>query len=29
MTGKRDIHLRAETPLTFRLVQPVTIDVKC
>lgn len=26
-TGKRNIHLRAETPLTFRLEQPVTIDV--
>ena len=28
MTGKKDIHLRAESPLTFHLVQPVTIDVK-
>jgi hypothetical protein len=28
MTGKKDIHLGAETPLTFRLLQPVTIDVK-
>lgn len=28
MTGEKDIHLGAETPLTFRLVQPVTIDVK-
>lgn len=28
MTGKKDIHLGAETPLTFRLVRPVTIDVK-
>lgn len=28
MTGKKDIHLGAETPLTFRLVQPVTIAVK-
>jgi hypothetical protein len=28
MTGKKDIHLRPETPLTFRLVRPVTIDVK-
>jgi hypothetical protein len=27
-TGKRNIHLRPETPLTFRLEQPVTIDVK-
>jgi hypothetical protein len=26
-TGKRNIHLRAETPLTVRLEQPVTIDV--
>ena len=26
-TGKRNIHLRAETTLTFRLEQPVTIDV--
>jgi len=26
-TGKRNIHLRAETPLTFRLEQPVTIPV--
>jgi hypothetical protein len=26
-TGKRNIHLRAESPLTFRLEQPVTIDV--
>jgi hypothetical protein len=28
MTGKKDIHLRPEAPLTFRLVRPVTIDVK-
>jgi len=28
MTGKKDIHLGPETPLTFRLVQPITIDVK-
>ena len=28
MTGKKDIHLRAESPLTFHLVQPVTIDVR-
>ena len=28
MTGKKDIHLGPETPLTFRLAQPVTIDVK-
>jgi len=28
MTGKKDIHLSPETPLTFRLVRPVTIDVK-
>jgi hypothetical protein len=27
-TGKRDIRLPAETPLTFRLTQPVTIPVK-
>ena len=27
MTGKKDIHLRAEAPLTFRLAKPVTIDV--
>jgi hypothetical protein len=27
-TGKRNIHLRPETPLTFRLEQPVIIDVK-
>ena len=26
-TGKRNIHLRPETPLTFRLEQPFTIDV--
>jgi hypothetical protein len=26
-TGKRNIHLRAETALTSRLEQPVTIDV--
>ena len=25
LTGKRDIHLRPETPLTFKLAQPVTI----
>jgi hypothetical protein len=28
MTGKKDIHLGAETRLTFRLVQPVAIDIK-
>jgi hypothetical protein len=28
ITGKKDIHLGAETPLTFRLVRPVTIDVQ-
>ena len=28
MTGKKDIHLSPETPLTFHLAQPVTIDVK-
>jgi hypothetical protein len=27
MTGKKDIHLSAEAPLTFRLVRPVTINV--
>lgn len=27
-TGKKDIRLPAETPLTFRLAQPVSIDVK-
>lgn len=27
-TGKKDIRLRAETPLTFRLTQPVTIPAK-
>ncbi len=28
VTGKKDIHLSPETPLTFHLAQPVTIDVK-
>jgi hypothetical protein len=28
VTGKKDIHLRPETPLTFHLAQAVTIDVK-
>lgn len=28
LTGKKDIHLRPETPLTFRLAGPVTIPVK-
>ncbi len=28
LTGKRDIKLRPETPLTFRLAEPVTIKVK-
>jgi len=28
IVGKKDIHLRAETPLTFTLAQPVTIPVK-
>ena len=28
ITGKKDIHLGAETPVTFRLVSPVIIDVK-
>lgn len=27
-TGKKDIHLRPETPLTFRLAKPVTIPAK-
>ena len=28
LTGKKDIKLAAETPLTFRLAEPVMIDVK-
>jgi hypothetical protein len=28
LTGKKDIRLPAETPLTFRLARPATIDVK-
>jgi hypothetical protein len=28
LTGKKDVRLPAETPLTFRLAQPATIDVK-
>src|SRR6266852_4838220 len=28
LTGKKDIRLGAETPLTFKLAEPVTIDVK-
>jgi hypothetical protein len=28
LTGKKDIHLAPETPLTFRLAQPLTIDTK-
>jgi len=28
LTGKRDIRLRAETPLTFKLADPITIPVK-
>ena len=28
MTGKKDIHLAPETPLTFRLAEPITIDHK-
>jgi hypothetical protein len=28
LTGKKDIHLRPETPLTFRLSEPVKISVK-
>jgi hypothetical protein len=27
-TGRKDIHLSPETPLTFHLTQPVTIDAK-
>jgi hypothetical protein len=27
-TGRKDIHLRAETPLSFKLAEPVTIDTK-
>jgi hypothetical protein len=27
-TGKKDIHLRAETPLTFKLAGPLTISAK-
>ena len=28
LTGKKDIHLRPETLLTFKLAEPVTIPVK-
>ena len=28
LTGKKDIRLRPETPLTFELAQPVTVDLK-
>jgi hypothetical protein len=28
LTGKKDVRLPAETPITFRLAHPVTIDVK-
>lgn len=28
LTGKKDIRLRPETPLTFELAQPVTVNVK-
>jgi len=28
ITGKKDVRLPAETPLTFRLSEPATIDVK-
>jgi len=28
LTGKKDIHLRAETPLTFKLAEPITVPVK-
>jgi len=27
-TGRKDIHLRAETPLSFKLAEPVTINTK-
>jgi hypothetical protein len=27
-TGKKDIHLRPETPLTFKLSEPVTVSLK-
>lgn len=27
-TGKKDIRLAAETPLTFRLTEPITVEVK-
>jgi hypothetical protein len=27
LTGKKDIHLRAETPLTFKLADPVTVTI--
>jgi hypothetical protein len=28
LTGRKDIHLRAETPLSFKLAEPVTINTK-
>jgi len=28
VTGRKDIKLRAETPLKFELAEPVTINVK-
>ena len=28
LTGKKDIHLRPETPLSFKLAEPVTVPVK-
>jgi hypothetical protein len=28
LTGKKDIHLSPETELTFRLAEPLTVDVK-
>ena len=28
LTGRKDIHLRPETPLSFRLAEPVTINTK-
>ena len=28
MTGRKDIHLRAETPLTFKLAEPLTVPTK-
>jgi hypothetical protein len=28
LTGKKDIHLRPETPLTFKLAEPLTVPLK-